>query len=165
MFARRPSVCVRVSTIMRSSESCRSRVPARLAVVAAAALVAGCSSDASRFSDSSFSNLFGSRREVTGSAQQSEAPQQAPTQPVERRDRPPPAAPKFAGAPAGQSADWNWNGGTAVTVAPGDSIASIARKYDVPAAVIIQANHLPPGATVHAGQHLLIPRDTPHGRN
>src|SRR5204863_68319 len=31
------------------------------------------------------------------------------------------------------SANWSWDGGTAVTVAPGDSVETIARRYGVPA--------------------------------
>jgi murein DD-endopeptidase MepM/ murein hydrolase activator NlpD len=52
---------------------------------------------------------------------------------------------------------WTWEGGTPVIVAPGETIEMLARKYKVPASVIIQANNLP-GAAVHAGQHLVIPR-------
>ena len=51
--------------------------------------------------------------------------------------------------------------GTAVppiTVAPGDTIDTIARRYGVPASAIIQSNNLTEPATIHAGQQLVIPR-------
>src|SRR5437879_1138975 len=117
---------------MRALESCR-RAPLRLVVFAAAAFaVAGCSSDTSRFSDSPFSSPFASRSapasEVTGSAQPA---QPALGRQVETRALPPPPG-KSAGA-AGQP-EWNWDGGTAITVAPGDTVSSIAHKYGVPVA-------------------------------
>jgi murein DD-endopeptidase MepM/ murein hydrolase activator NlpD len=56
------------------------------------------------------------------------------------------------------SANWSWNGGTAITVASGDTIDGIARRYGVPAVAIIQANNLTAPATIHAGQQLVIPR-------
>ena len=54
--------------------------------------------------------------------------------------------------------NWSWDGGTAITVAPGDTIDSIARRYGVPASAIIQANNLTAPATIHPGQQLVIPR-------
>jgi murein DD-endopeptidase MepM/ murein hydrolase activator NlpD len=56
------------------------------------------------------------------------------------------------------SGNWSWDGGSAVTVAAGDTIDSVARRYAVPAAAIIQANNLTVPATIHAGQQLVIPR-------
>jgi murein DD-endopeptidase MepM/ murein hydrolase activator NlpD len=53
---------------------------------------------------------------------------------------------------------WDWNGGTPITVAPGDSVDSLARKHSVPAAAIRQANGLGSNGNVRAGQHLVIPR-------
>src|SRR5262249_28503961 len=58
------------------------------------------------------------------------------------------------------SANWSWDGGTAVTVAPGDSVETIARRYGVPASVIMQANNIAAPATLHPGQRLVIPRYT-----
>ena len=79
-----------------------------------------------------------------GSAPQSAAPEitgsvQAPRQP----------------APSGQ---WTWDGGTAVTVAPGETVDAIARRNGVPAAAILQANGLAPQAMIYPGQRLVIPR-------
>jgi murein DD-endopeptidase MepM/ murein hydrolase activator NlpD len=63
------------------------------------------------------------------------------------------AAPKPA--PTGH---WTWDGGTPVTVAQGDTVDSIARRYGVPASAIIQSNNMTQPATVHPGQQLVIPR-------
>ncbi|MFL6798980.1 MAG: peptidoglycan DD-metalloendopeptidase family protein [Xanthobacteraceae bacterium] len=63
------------------------------------------------------------------------------------------AAPK-----PGPSGHWTWDGGTPVTVANGDTVDAIARRYGVPGSAIIQANNLPSPPTVHAGQQLVIPR-------
>jgi murein DD-endopeptidase MepM/ murein hydrolase activator NlpD len=53
--------------------------------------------------------------------------------------------------------DWTWEGGTAITVLPGETLELLARKHNVPVAAIIQANNLS-GPAVHPGQHLVIPR-------
>jgi murein DD-endopeptidase MepM/ murein hydrolase activator NlpD len=63
------------------------------------------------------------------------------------------AAPKPA--PSGR---WTWEGGTPVTVAPGDTVESISRRHGVPASAITQANNLTPPGTIHPGQQLVIPR-------
>ena len=57
-----------------------------------------------------------------------------------------------------QSGNWSWDGGTTVTVAAGDSVDTIARRYGVPASVIMQANNIAAPATLHPGQRLVIPR-------
>jgi len=65
-----------------------------------------------------------------------------------------PAAPPRTAARSG----WNWEGGTAVTVQPGDTIDSITRRYGVPASAIAEANNLPNGSTLRPGQRLIIPK-------
>jgi murein DD-endopeptidase MepM/ murein hydrolase activator NlpD len=67
----------------------------------------------------------------------------------------PPAA--VARKPAGNG-QWSWDGGTAVTVAPGDTVEAIARRHSVPAGAILQANNLGAGQTIRPGQRLVIPR-------
>jgi murein DD-endopeptidase MepM/ murein hydrolase activator NlpD len=71
-------------------------------------------------------------------------------------------APEVTGAIAppkpAPSGNWSWDGGTAVTVAPGDTIDTVARRYGVPPSAIIQANNLTAPATIHSGQQLVIPR-------
>jgi murein DD-endopeptidase MepM/ murein hydrolase activator NlpD len=64
-------------------------------------------------------------------------------------------APAAKPAPAN---NWSWDGGTAITVAPGETIDSISRRYGVPGSVIMQANNIVPPGTLHPGQQLVIPR-------
>jgi len=56
------------------------------------------------------------------------------------------------------SGNWTWEGGTPVTVAHGDTLEGIARRYGVPASAILQANNLTAPASIHPGQQLVIPR-------
>jgi murein DD-endopeptidase MepM/ murein hydrolase activator NlpD len=56
------------------------------------------------------------------------------------------------------SGNWTWDGGTPVTVASGDTVESISRRYGVPASAIMQANNLTPPGAIHPGQQLVIPR-------
>jgi len=53
---------------------------------------------------------------------------------------------------------WTWEGGTPITVAPGETLESIARRHGVPASAIMQANGISNPASVRPGQHLVIPR-------
>ncbi|MBN8966082.1 MAG: peptidoglycan DD-metalloendopeptidase family protein [Rhizobiales bacterium] len=54
--------------------------------------------------------------------------------------------------------NWNWEGGTAITVQHGDTIDGIVRRYGVPASVIAEANNLPNGTALYPGQRLVIPQ-------
>ncbi len=56
------------------------------------------------------------------------------------------------------SGQWSWDGGTAVTVAPGETVDSIARRHGVPPAIIMEANNLSSPNALQAGQRLVIPR-------
>jgi murein DD-endopeptidase MepM/ murein hydrolase activator NlpD len=72
-----------------------------------------------------------------------------------------PAAPDVTGSVAPKpapSGHWTWDGGTAITVARGDTIDTISRRYGVPASAIANANNLPPASALNPGQHLVIPR-------
>jgi len=74
-----------------------------------------------------------------------------------------PATPEVTGSvaappPKPAASNWSWDGGTAVTVAPGDSIESIAHRHGVPVSAIMQANNITSPATIHPGQQLVIPR-------
>jgi murein DD-endopeptidase MepM/ murein hydrolase activator NlpD len=66
------------------------------------------------------------------------------------------AAPKSAA-----SGHWSLQGGTSVTVAPGETVESISRRHGVPASAIMQANNLSPSGAIHPGQQLVIPRYSP----
>jgi murein DD-endopeptidase MepM/ murein hydrolase activator NlpD len=61
-----------------------------------------------------------------------------------------------AAAPARPA--WNWEGGTPVTAAQGDTADTLSRRYGVPAAAIVQANNLSSGTAIRPGQRLVIPR-------
>jgi murein DD-endopeptidase MepM/ murein hydrolase activator NlpD len=56
------------------------------------------------------------------------------------------------------SGQWSWDGGTAVTVAPGETVESIARRHGVPVAAILDANNLASPNAIQTGQRLVIPR-------
>jgi murein DD-endopeptidase MepM/ murein hydrolase activator NlpD len=74
-----------------------------------------------------------------------------------------PGAPEVTGSllrKPTSSGNWSWDGGTAITVAAGDTVDTIARRYGVPASVIMQANNIAAPATIHPGQRLVIPRYT-----
>jgi murein DD-endopeptidase MepM/ murein hydrolase activator NlpD len=53
---------------------------------------------------------------------------------------------------------WSWDGGTAITVAPGDTVEGIARRYGVPVTAVMAANNLASPNSIQAGQRLVIPR-------
>ena len=145
-----------------------SRAIARvLAAALIAAGAAGCS-DTKRFGDSALSNPFGSGREAANHAGPAEA---APLGRVEAQPLgaqsaaplpPPGPAPSYSlprdttGSLAGDSS--GSDGGIMITVAPGDTVHAIARRYGVSSTAIVQANHLIASASIQAGQQLIIPR-------
>jgi murein DD-endopeptidase MepM/ murein hydrolase activator NlpD len=63
-------------------------------------------------------------------------------------------------APAG---NWDWDGGTAVVIGPGETLDGIAHKHGVPVQAIMQANAINNPASVVPGQRLVIPRYVVHG--
>ncbi|MEA2975173.1 MAG: hypothetical protein QOF19_693 [Alphaproteobacteria bacterium] len=144
---------------------------------------AGCSSDISRF-NTPFSNPFASNSapatsEVTGSVRSSAPVARVESQPLPQAHQaaaplpPPPTRPSASYHPAPKTPDvtgsvataqprnWDWNGGTAITVAKGDTLDIISRRYGVPVAAIKQANAIVSPAGIRAGQRLVIPRATP----
>ncbi|MFY9760578.1 MAG: LysM peptidoglycan-binding domain-containing protein, partial [Xanthobacteraceae bacterium] len=64
-------------------------------------------------------------------------------------------------APPPPQPAWTWDGGTAVTVRPGQTVEGIAREHGVPVATLREANHITSGASVYPGEHLVIPRYRP----
>jgi murein DD-endopeptidase MepM/ murein hydrolase activator NlpD len=159
---------------------CASRRSALWPRIVAVSLIglgaASCSSDSSRFS-----NIFGSNssshNDTTGSI-----PQSTPAGHVDSRP-----LPHLAGAePQGSSGGgqgmasyqpnaevtgslpaapppptWTWEGGTPITVAPGETLEMISRQHGVPVSAIMQANNITSPAMVHSGDHLVIPRRMP----
>lgn len=61
-------------------------------------------------------------------------------------------------APASGNGNWSWEGGTAITLAPGETVETVSRRYGVPSSAIAQANGLGAGAKVYPGQRLVIPK-------
>jgi murein DD-endopeptidase MepM/ murein hydrolase activator NlpD len=138
--------------------------------------VANCSGDSGRLP-----NMFGSnsssRNDTTGSI-----PQSTPSGHVESRP-----LPHLAGAePQGSSGGgqgmasyqpnsevtgslpaappphtWTWEGGTPITVAPGETLEMISRQHGVPVSALMQANNITSPAMVRPGDHLVIPRRMP----
>lgn len=153
-------------------EPSRSRAVSRLALLAGlAAGLAGCSSD--RFMETPFASRPQASPEVTGSVQS------APARKVETSALPPPTYGGSAGIgnyppPARQDVTgsisthqkqpvqpapaWSWDGGTAIIVAQGETIDTIARRHGVPASAIMQANNMTHAAQLQPGQRLVIPR-------
>ena len=60
--------------------------------------------------------------------------------------------------PAPPPPRFSWEGGTPITVGRGETLETIARRYDVPVAAIMEANSISHPRGVHQGQHLVIPR-------
>jgi len=158
------------------TEPSRARAVSRLALLAAfAAGLAGCSSDFSRFEGQHWAGKPQAGNEVTGSVQP------APSHKVEHSALPapsyggsagvganqPPARQEVTGSlntssyprqPAPAAQNWSWDGGTAIIVAQGETLDSIARRHGVPPNAILQANNMTHAAHIQPGQRLVIPR-------
>src|SRR5947209_4373280 len=151
----------------------RSRTWSRwAALIFIAGAAAGCSADTNRFNENPFGVASAQRSgDLTGSLP---AAQSAPVGRVESKPLaqgsvalPPPPQPTVVASkpsptpqaprPAPQQA-WSWNGGTAIMVVPGDTLVSLSRKYNVPAAAIVQANGIRPNVALRVGQRVVIPR-------
>jgi murein DD-endopeptidase MepM/ murein hydrolase activator NlpD len=144
--------------------------PQLFAVTLIGLSAAACSSDSGRFSD-----VFGSNSPAPGGDTTGSIPQSTQTSRVESRPMPHLAAADEGASGGGHGMGsyqapgdvtgsvspppprWTWEGGTPVTVAPGDSLETIARRYNVPVGAIMEANNLS-GPAVHPGEHLVIPR-------
>jgi murein DD-endopeptidase MepM/ murein hydrolase activator NlpD len=163
---------------MRFPEPGGSRAIARmLAAALIAAAAAGCS-DASRFGDNALSNPFASRREAANQPPPVEAAPLGRVEAVPLNSQsagPLPPPPAVAPAPGYYSqrdttgsltTDYSGAAGaTTITVASGDTVDGLARRYGVSSAAIVQANHLSSAASIQAGQSLVIPRQHSAIRN
>jgi murein DD-endopeptidase MepM/ murein hydrolase activator NlpD len=138
---------------------------------------AGCSSDSGRFSDIFSDNP--QRTETTGSIQQRAPAGRVESQPMPRlagadgqgmsqgmsgggrgMGSYQPAGTEVTGSlpPAPPPPVWSWEGGTPITVAPGETLETISRQHGVPVGAIMQANNISSPSMVRPGQHLVIPR-------
>jgi murein DD-endopeptidase MepM/ murein hydrolase activator NlpD len=155
----------------------RSAIWPRLVAISLIGLgAASCSADSGRFNEGFGSNSSASSRgDVTGSI-----PQSASASHIESRPLPHLAGTEGDGSsgggrgmgsyqPAGADVTgsiaaapprpaWTWEGGTSVTVEPGETLDMIARRHGVPVAAIMEANNITSPAMVRPGQHLVIPR-------
>ena len=147
------------------SQMLRSRFSPRAVVLALVSVsVAACSADTTRFNDNPFASLSNPAPTAgMPQAQSAQAPQPhsgASTSVAANSGAASEATGSVLRKPT-SSGNWSWDGGTAITVAAGDSIDTIARRYGVPASVIMQANNIAAPATLHPGQRLVIPRYKP----
>src|SRR5262249_47351727 len=160
-----------VGCVMRFPEPGGSRAITRLlAAVLLAATAAGCS-DASRFGNTAFSNPFASRREAVNQPPPAPAapPGRVEAAPLNAQGALPPPPPPAAGPAPGYYSQRDTTGSLAntysgagdtitITVASGDTVDALARRYGVSSAAIVQANELTSAASIQAGQTLVIPR-------
>lgn len=85
-------------------------------------------------------------------------------QPYRQAAYTPPQAPQRMAPPAplpqyqhSQGAGWSSQNGKTITVQSGDTAYALGARYGVPASAILQANNLPAGAQLTAGQRIVIP--------
>ena len=147
------------------SEMLRSRFSPRAAVLALVSVgVAACSADTTRFNDNPFASLSNPAPTAgMPQAQTAQAPQphSGTSTSVAANSG---ATSEVTGSVLRKptsSGNWSWDGGTAITVAAGETIDTIARRHGVPASVIMQANSITAPATIYPGQRLVIPRYKP----
>jgi murein DD-endopeptidase MepM/ murein hydrolase activator NlpD len=178
---------LRVSFAMRTSVSSLIPSATRLAALGVVALSVSACSQTDRFAYDPFSNPFngkettGTVSSASSSGVSSQplpppggyqaaayAPQAQPgysvpyqqSYPQQQAYRPaPPAqpAPLPQYAYNAQKGNWGSEGGKTIVVQPGDTAYSLGAKHGVMASTILQANNLPPGSQLTAGQRIVIP--------
>jgi len=78
--------------------------------------------------------------------------------PMRAAPPPPPAREVTGSIPHHPHNGWNWEGGTAIVVTPGETAESLAHKYGVPVSAIMRANGMHSPGEIRAGQRLVIPK-------
>ena len=157
---------------MPSPVTLRASLRPSFVVLALVALnAAGCSSDTSRF-ESPFANPFASKPQSPASdltASVNSAPRSGgvESQPLPAPGQaagplPPPTRSAamqggIAGGGAPQAAATRPTGAPTHTVAPGDTMIAIAKRYNVPLKDLATANRIEPHAQVKMGDRLVIP--------
>ncbi len=163
----------------------RSRAWPRVAILALVAVAAAGCSDSARFASNRNEYYQPPRSEVTGSIARPPAstsrvvsqPLPAPSKPSTVAAyrggvangaqglgayRPATRAGEITGAvpahPAPPTGHWTWEGGKAVALERGETLASIGRKYHVPTSAIIQVNNIRNARDLKPGQRVVIPR-------
>ena len=153
-----------------------------------AAGLAACSSDTDRFNENPFaSRKPAAQNEATGSIRSAPVGR-VESRPLQSSQLPPPvtrpatvASSSGGGVAGGGSGmyqpphvvsevtgtvratpapqqQYDWNGGTPVTVARGETVESVSLRYHIPASALMQANGLTHTSALHEGQRLVIPR-------
>jgi murein DD-endopeptidase MepM/ murein hydrolase activator NlpD len=86
-------------------------------------------------------------------------------QPLPQYQSPPPSptADVTGTVPSASGGHWDWEGGTPVVVAQGETISTMSHRYKVPTQAIMKANGITNPASIQPGQHLVIPRYVNHG--
>jgi murein DD-endopeptidase MepM/ murein hydrolase activator NlpD len=133
-----------------------------------AAGIAACSSDTGRFDANPFASRHAATNEATGSVAPAQSAKIETKPSYSTQPLPPPAAHAGGHQPLTQSADvtgsvssprnWQWDGGTPVVVAQGETIETMALRYNVPGGAIMQANNLNDRSVLRAGQQIVIPK-------
>ena len=147
-----------------------------------ALITVGCSSEATRFTENPFAARSPAKDATASAPVKSRVVQSLPLPPtrpaVSSTSTASQLVPSYQTAPASevtgsvrrpastvQSAPqgnarsgWNWEGGTPVTVAIGETAETLAHRYGVPVRAILQANNLSSASAVRPGQRLVIPR-------
>ena len=54
--------------------------------------------------------------------------------------------------------NWSWEGGTAITIRPGETLDMVSREHGVPVSAIMQANNIARASDIYAGERLVIPQ-------
>jgi murein DD-endopeptidase MepM/ murein hydrolase activator NlpD len=129
-------------------------------MAAVAVGAAACSSEAVRLSENPSASPYAAAPANQVAVQPVPAGR-VESQPLYQPPPPPPsaAASEVTGAvPAHAGGHWDWQGGTPIVVAQGETIATIAHRHNVPAHEILRANGLAASATLQPGQRLVIPR-------
>jgi murein DD-endopeptidase MepM/ murein hydrolase activator NlpD len=135
------------------------------ALAAVAVGAAACSSEAVRLSDNpnaspyaaAPANQMAAQPAPVGRIERQPLPQYQP-QPQYQPPPPPPQSTSEVTGTVHSGGHWDWQGGTPVVVAQGETITAIAHRHNVPAHEILRANGLGASATLQAGQRLVIPR-------
>jgi murein DD-endopeptidase MepM/ murein hydrolase activator NlpD len=124
---------------------------------------AACSSEAVRLSDNPNASPYAAAPANQMAAQPAPAGQieRQPLPQYQPQYQPPPPPPAPTSEVTGTvrtGGHWDWQGGSPIVVAQGETIATIAHRHNVPAHEILRANGLTSSATLQPGQRLVIPR-------
>ncbi len=133
------------------------------ALAAVAVGAAACSSEATRFNEGYGTPYAGGPAASQGPPGQPAPAGQVERQPLPQYQSPPPAPDVTGSVPSANGGHWDWQGGTPVVVAQGETISTLAHRYNVPTQAIMQANKITNPASIQPGQRLVIPRYVNHG--